>query len=205
MIRNIIFDMGQVFIHFTPEEYISRLGITGEDASLLLREVFRRVEWVCLDRGTMTEEEAVSSVCQRLPGRLHHAAESLIQGWWKGPIVPMEGMEALAAELKERGYHLYMLTNASRRVREYMNRIPAAKYMDGCVVSAECLLLKPETEIYLGLCRRYGLKPEECFFIDDAPVNVEGAYRAGLNGTVFFGDISLLRQELCQAGVQVSC
>ena len=51
------------------------------------------------------------------------------------------------------------------------------------------------------LLREFRLKPEECFFIDDLSVNVEGARRAGLDGAVFFGDIPRLRRELIAAGV----
>ena len=57
MIKNVVFDMGQVLIHFCPELYIERLGVNEEDSKLLLREVFRRVEWVQLDHGTISEEE----------------------------------------------------------------------------------------------------------------------------------------------------
>ena len=70
MIKNVIFDMGQVLIYFSPELYIERLGVSGEDSEILLREVFRRVEWVQLDHGTITETEAVESICKRVPPRL---------------------------------------------------------------------------------------------------------------------------------------
>ena len=41
MIKNVVFDMGQVLMYFDPDSYIARLGYTGEDAALLKREVFR--------------------------------------------------------------------------------------------------------------------------------------------------------------------
>ena len=57
-IKNVIFDMGNVLIYFTPELYIKQQGVSEEEEKLLLREVFRRMEWVQLDHGTITEEEA---------------------------------------------------------------------------------------------------------------------------------------------------
>ena len=83
----------------------------------------------------------------------------------------------------------------------YFDRIPGSECFDGRIVSADWKLLKPQPEIYETLLREFRLKPEECFFIDDLSVNVEGARRAGLDGAVFFGDIPRLRRELIAAGV----
>lgn len=58
MIKNILFDMGNVLIHFDRKVFLDRLDISEEDKQLLLREVFLSVEWVQMDRGTLTEPEA---------------------------------------------------------------------------------------------------------------------------------------------------
>lgn len=203
MIRNIIFDMGHVLMYFLPSVYIERLGIPADDGKLLFREVFHSVEWIRLDRGSITEEEAVENMCRRLPVRLHEAVRELVCGWWKGPLIPVEGMEALVAELKEQGYGIYLLSNASKRLPEYFDRIPGAQYFDGKIVSAQWGVLKPQPEIYQKLLEQYRLKPEECFFVDDVPANVEGAYHMGISGAVFDGDVARLKRELGEAGVRV--
>lgn len=202
-IRNIIFDMGHVLIYFSPETFIERLGVPEEDRSLLLREVFRDKEWVQLDRGTLSEEEAVKILCGRLPERLHEAVSELVCGWWKRPLIPVEGMADLVSELKGMGYGIYLLSNANRQLPRYFPRIPGSEYFDGRIVSAEWQLLKPQREIYEKLFEVYGLKAEECFFIDDQPANVEGAYFVGMPGAVFDGDIARLRRKLREAGVMV--
>ena len=81
MIKNILFDMGQVLIRFDQQFFINRLGIEGEDVSLLMRELFRSVEWVQMDRGSLREEDAFRSISQRLPEQLHDAAWKLICMW----------------------------------------------------------------------------------------------------------------------------
>ena len=40
MIKNIVFDMGQVLNRVDPEMFLDRAGIFGEDRDLLRREVF---------------------------------------------------------------------------------------------------------------------------------------------------------------------
>ena len=60
MIRNIVFDMGQVLNRFDPEMFLDRAGIFGEDRDLLRREVFQSLEWSRLDRGSLTDDEAIA-------------------------------------------------------------------------------------------------------------------------------------------------
>ena len=71
------------------------------------------------------------------------------------------------------------------------------------MVSSEEKLLKPQHEIYETLFARFKLAPEECFFIDDAPYNIEGAYLCGMPGAVFHGDVEELRYNLRNAGINV--
>lgn len=201
MIRNIVFDMGNVLIHWQPALFLEREGVAEEDRLPLLREVFGSVEWVQLDRGAVSPEEGVASMCRRLPPRLHGLAQELTLGWWKRNLLPVEGMADLIRELKERNYGVYLLSNAKVDLPLFFDRIPGSECFDGRVVSADWKLLKPQMEIYQVLLREFGLRAEECFFIDDLSLNVEGARRAGLDGAVFFGDLPRLRRDLNAAGV----
>lgn len=204
MIRNLVFDMGNVLIHYIPQVFMDRLGVPAEDQPLLAREVFGSVEWIRMDRGTLGQEEAVAAMEARLPRRLWEYACRLVLGWWlDGPLMPVEGMAALLEELKGLGYGLYLLSNATVRQPEYFPGIPGSQFFDGAVISAHWKVLKPEREIYEILFREYGLEPSECFFVDDLNINVEGALCAGMDGYIFDGDVGRLRQALCRAGVPV--
>ena len=44
MIKNILFDMGNVLIHFDRRVFLDRLDVSEADKQLLLREVFLSVE-----------------------------------------------------------------------------------------------------------------------------------------------------------------
>lgn len=201
MVKNIIFDMGQVLIRWDPSEFLAHTDLPQEDRDLLMLEVFRNVEWIMLDRGTITEEAATESICRRLPHRLHPYCADLVQSWWKIHIIPMEGMAELVRELKGKGYGIYLLSNANLRLRTYFPRIPGWDSFDGIFVSAEHQLLKPQHEIYEKFLDTFCLKPQECFFIDDSPANIEGASRVGIAGTVFHGSAERLRGELRLAGI----
>ena len=106
MIRNMIFDMGQVLIHWQPAVFLEREGIPETDRPPLLQEVFGSIEWIQLDRGTISFEEGLSAMCARLPERLHGAARDLTLDWWRNNLLPMEGMADLVRELKGLGYEI---------------------------------------------------------------------------------------------------
>ena len=199
MIKHLVFDMGNVLIAWDPDEIIARRGITGEDAKRLRREVFNGVEWVSMDRGTMSQDEGLRRIRRRLPPRLHEAARCT-RDWWKDELRPVEGIAELIREIKALGYDVYLLSNATSFVHDYFHRLPACECFSGRIISADWGLLKPQREIYEKLFADYGLDPAECFFIDDSPLNIDGAACVGMPGTVFFNDMARLRRELNEAG-----
>lgn len=203
MIKNIIFDMGGVLLRFEPEYFIARLGITGADADLLRREVFRSADWVRMDRGTLTDEEGVASICRRVPEHLHSAVEELVCRWEIPEILPMEGMAALIGELKDAGYGIYLLSNAFARQHEYWPRVPGSEYFDDTFISADVKLVKPQREIYEMALEKFGVTAEECVFIDDLPSNIEMGENCGIQGVVFHGDVEILRADLRRTGVKI--
>lgn len=204
MIKNIVFDMGNVIIRFDPELFMVRLGLAEEDRRLLKRELFVSLEWSRMDRGSLTDEEAAEIVCRRVPERLHNAVRRLV-GMWDRPILPVEGMYELVEELRGMGYGIYLLSNASFRQHDYWPRVPASKFFDGTLISADVKLVKPQPEIYRLLCDKFSLLPEECVFIDDSTSNAEGAYFCGINALVFHGDAHEMRLKLNELGVKVKC
>ncbi len=204
MIKNIIFDMGNVLIHWSPRNIVARFGLDDENAALLEREVFRGFEWVSMDHGIMSQQEGWERICRRLPECLHKAAHACVFDWWKPPLDPIPGMGELVREVKELGYGVYLLSNATSPLHAYFHRIPGSEYFDGLIVSADVRMLKPEREIFEELFKTYGLKPEECFFIDDNAGNIDGAYAVGMPGAVFFEEMSRLRAEMRAAGIPVS-
>lgn len=202
MIRNILFDMGNVLLRFDRQVFLNRLDVTEEDKQLLLQEVFLSQEWVSMDAGILREETAEPLMCARLPEHLHEAVHQLTS-CWDQPILPMEGMYDLVRELKEAGYGIYLLSNASIRQHDYWPRVPGSEFFDGTLISADEKVMKPQPEIYRLCMDRFGLKPEECIFIDDVQANVDGAVFCGIAGTVFRGDVSLLRSSLREAGIRI--
>lgn len=201
MIRNIVFDMAWVLFEYRPMDFLGKY-LPEEDAVLVNRELFCAPEWIETDRGTLSDEAYLAKTLGRLPPRLRPAASYLYAHWHEMPA-PIPAMEHIIGGLKRNGYGIYLLTNISSRFYRFYKRIPAIRYFDGMVVSADVHAVKPEPEIYLELFRRFGLRPEECFFIDDRPENVHAGLELGMGGFCFRQDMDELRAALGQAGVLV--
>lgn len=200
MIQNIVFDMGNVLIPFEPEKYLRVFVEREEDRTLLFYEVFRSLEWLKTDSGDLTVPQAVQAVQARMPERLHAAIANLFHRWGE-LFEPYADMEKLAHELKDKGYKLYLLSNISAYYHQLRKRIPAVACFDGEFLSAEHRMMKPYPEIYRQFLKEYSLNAEECFFIDDLPVNVYGASKAGIDGTVYHGSVEQLRHQLKEKGI----
>lgn len=194
MIKNVLFDMGAVLVRWDPKGFLARLDVSDEDRATLEREVYRSVEWIMLDRGTLTDGEALERFYARLPERLHAAARELTLRW-DDPPECIPGMLDLVGELRDKGYGLYLLSNAALRHSEYWPRYEISKFFgDRLVISSQYRILKPDREFYEIALQKFGLNPEECVFIDDNPQNCEAAMRLGIDAVVFNGAEDLRRR-----------
>ena len=128
------------------------------------------------------------------------AAARCFAQWHLYNMRPKKGMEELTRQLKEKGYGLYICSNASVRLLEcYRDVIPAIDCFDGVLFSAEVKCMKPQKEMYEHLYRRFRLDPGECYFIDDLEENIQGARDTGMDGYCFSdGNVEDLRKVLEQ-------
>lgn len=203
MIRNILFDMGSVLVDFNPLRFTMEAKLSPEDAQLVREELFRSIEWAQLDRGTLTDRALLEIMKPRFPERLWPTLEWMICRWDEPPVM-VEGMYELVQELSEAGYGLYLLSNAALRHDEYWPRYPVSRFFgDRLLISAHEKITKPDPRFYRLALERFSLDPAECLFIDDVPVNAEGAVYCGIDAIVF-RDAQRLRRELRARGVRLS-
>ncbi len=200
MIKNIVFDMGNVLIPFEPPKYLSTFVANEKDREILYNEVFRSIEWVKTDSGDLTVAQAVQAVQRRMPPHLHTAIADLFERWSE-LVEPYADMQELVRELYEKKYKIYLLSNISPYYYELRKKIPAAVYFSGEFLSAEHHTMKPYPEAYQKFFAAFDLLPAECFFIDDLPSNIFGAANAGMAGTVYHGSVPQLRETLQRMGV----
>lgn len=179
--KNIIFDVGDVLLDYRWQQMLMDYGLDESEAYRVGRELFDDPDglWHEYDLGVKSQEEIIQEFEQKHPkdaevirwfishGEYMHVARPAI---WK-----------LVHQLKEAGYHLYILSNYPEIL--FKKHTQYADFMDdmeGMVVSYMLHVGKPERIVYQTLCDRYGLNKEECLFFDDRAENVQGAIDFGM-------------------------
>lgn len=185
--KNIIFDMGNVLLTYDPEVCLKKIVEKEEDRVLIRRELFEGPEWVQGDLGHITDEERFNGVSKRVPERLHEELRRCTVEW-DMCMYPVPQAREFCSYLKKRGFGIYVLSNASSSFYNYFPRFAPFDYFDGIVVSCDVHIIKPDIRIYQHLLKKYNLRADESFFIDDVEANIEGARKAGIDGAVFKGD-----------------
>lgn len=197
MIKNIIFDIGNVLVAFKPLDFLNSKYDDKETVDTLYNLIFKSREWILLDLGAISEEEAVEVFCKTRP-ELEEEIKYVMENWHMMHI-PMKKSVELLNHLRNQGYHIYLLSNYHKKAFKIISeKFDFINEVDGKIISSHVKLLKPDKEIYEALLKKYNLKSEECLFIDDTAVNIEGAKKMGMGGVCFNGTESIDKvYELC--------
>ena len=206
MIKNIVFDMGGVLINFDADKILDNNKIFDEaDREICKKMVFKSQEWLDYDRGTC-EKSDFHNFLDKMPPHLSKIFTHILldECFAEKQMPPYEFMDEFIGRLKNAGYKIFLLSNAGQDFYHYSKFVKCFRHFDGCFVSSDYKLLKPEPEIYSKFHEVFGLIPSECVFIDDVQANIAGAKNAGMNGICYSNDrqeISELETELKKLGV----
>ena len=193
--RNIIFDFGNVLVKWKPERVYSEYF--GDEARVwwFLRHV-ADTDWrLRIDAGE-SQDACIAEQQQKFPE--YAEAIALYRDRWREMLTgEMPGMrEVLTALIDSPDWEVYGLTNWSMETfPEARRHFAILQMIDRYVVSGAEGLVKPDHRLFQRLLDRYGLKAEECTFVDDNAVNVEAAREMGMTGIVF-SNADNLRREL---------
>ena len=203
MIRNIIFDLGNVLISFRPSAYFEKKDYPENIRARILSDIFHSTEWLQLDNGDISTPEAIDAIS--LKSTLSRQEIAHIFNLRTDIMFPLDQNVRLLPELKKEGYRLYYLSNFPLDIfEEIKTGYFFFRYFDGGVISSEVKYSKPDRRIYEILLENHLLKPEESLFVDDIEINVRAAEEAGMKGLFTGGseEISeMLENTLRQHGL----
>jgi putative hydrolase of the HAD superfamily len=179
MIKNIIFDLGNVLISFRPAEYLEKNHYPPNIIEVILNEIFRSREWTLIDNGDITTAEAIDILSVK--SSLKKAEITEIFNLRTDIMFPLEKNSRLLPVLKLRNFKLYYLSNFPIDIfPEIKDRFDFFRYFDGGLISSEVRFSKPQPEIYRILLEKYKLNAYESLFIDDYEGNTKAAENLGM-------------------------
>lgn len=183
MIKNIIFDLGNVIINYNQKKIINNFTEKEEEIKYIYDEIFHAPEWTLMDLGDITNDEAIEIINKRNQFKYETLTQDFLHEWYKKQPINRDIVE-IAKILKNNGYNLFVLSNMANQTYEYFKNDEFFSLCTGIVISAHEHVKKPDEKVYRLLLNRYNLNAEECLFIDDddSGKNYETANKIGIKG-----------------------
>tara|TARA_Y100000815_G_scaffold275478_1_gene313910 strand:- start:5284 stop:5898 length:615 start_codon:yes stop_codon:yes gene_type:complete len=182
LIKNIIFDFGDIFINLdkkAPEIALQKSGI---------EEIDEKMQQIndCYEKGLISDEELIAYYTERFTS-LTPVAFTLA---WNSIILdfPEHRLQWIEALSRKREYRLFLLSNTNdlhiEQVIKNMGAVRFARFQqcfEQFYLSQNMKMRKPDLEIFDFVLNENKLRPEETLFIDDTLVNTMGAASLGMH------------------------
>lgn len=196
-----LFDIGNVLCTFdfapmldTLRRRSERLGADPFARFAETKDLYETGEW--------SDREFVDHVTGAI-GFLGDRAE--FEALWNNVFEENTAMTGAVAELAERGFPLYLLSNTNGLHLEYLQaNFPVFAHFDGGVFSHRAGSIKPDERIYRVAIETYSLDPASTAYIDDLAPNVATGQRLGLwSHRYSAGDHASFERWLSDAGIDL--
>ncbi len=202
MIKNIIFDFGDIFINLDKEVIFREIQKFGGTADMLPEAYALNDQY---EVGGISSDQFITSLAKvypmASPVEITHIWNSMLLDF---PDYRLKFIENLASE---GSYRLFLLsnTNALHIPHVALNIMGVDKFnrfknsFEQFYLSHEIRLRKPNAEIFQFVLDQNGLIARETFFIDDSKLNTDAAEKLGIkcwNLQVGFEDIIQLQSKL---------
>jgi FMN phosphatase YigB (HAD superfamily) len=198
MIKNVVFDVGNVLVklHYQPFiKYLSQAGIDMDDLPRWLTQVDLEGH----ERGELAGEVLLQRVAA-MASRPLDAAELRVQ--WLSMFERWDEMFALASGLMA-DYRVYLLSNMGDLHWAHLDALYGLdSLVHGACASFKVGAIKPQAEIYRKAEAMFDLDPGATVFLDDLPRNVTAARECGWHA-IHHTDAGLSRAQLRALGVRL--
>lgn len=204
VIKNIVFDLGGVIMTLDPAEALRRFKALGlSDAERYLDSYTQSGIFGNLEEGKITAEDFRSKLSS-LAG--HELTFDECKHAWLGyrKDVPQRNLDLLK-ELRAKGYRLILLSNTNPFMMDWAlssefdgKGSSLNDYFDALYLSYRLGIMKPAPDFFRQVLDNENILPEETFFVDDGPRNVEAAGKLGFmtmcpdNGSDWTGELRSL-------------
>jgi putative hydrolase of the HAD superfamily len=181
MIKNIIFDFGDIFINLDKMGTYKAMAALGvNDISEDMLEVYHQYE-----KGLITTDEFLQFYQVKFPSI---KKEQLVRAWnavlFDFPKHRLDFLKELAASQK---YNLFLLSNTNEMHIDWIKNSVGTEFYNAfknCFeqfyLSHEIHFRKPDAEIYQFVLDKNKLSPNETLFVDDLKENTDAAKTLGI-------------------------
>lgn len=181
MLKNLILDIGNVICSWNPDGLVGLTFQDPADQQEALRVTVNTSDWLTLDRGEMTVDEAIA----RAQARTQLADEDIASVYHNLclSLTALPTTVTAMARARDNGVPMYILSNMQHHAWAYLQKTyECFGWCSGVVVSCEAGLIKPDQAIYQHVCEKFDVTAESCVFVDDMKENIDAAIAFGMQG-----------------------
>lgn len=180
MIKAVIFDMDGLMF---DTELLAQDGwaYAGEKMGIpISNEVFKKTLGVNINQVGQILRDNLGDGFDFPTGR--HYRYEYSANYIKEHGVPVKpGLEELLEYLEKKGYKMAVASSSEKeRVTQYLKLTGVEKYFSAVVCGDMISKSKPEPDIFLKAAELLETKPEECAVLEDSPMGILAAHRAGM-------------------------
>lgn len=194
MLKNIVFDCSDTLLHFGGIELMERIVGDRHRAEHIYHSISSHPTWGLCDEGKADTEDLIGDVMPLLDEADRDYGRTYIKKWMANYSV-IEGIPELLADIKAKGYKLYLLSDFPNCFDELITQFPFFTLFDGMVVSYAYGTSKRSGGLFDALLETYSLKADECLFVDDLAENTANAEKHGMKA-LLFTDAATVRKYL---------
>lgn len=202
MIEVVYFDLGKVIVDFdhlrAAQELLKVTPLSLSEAMAVLSDGELVSEY---ETGRLSSEEHYRKVCRRL--QMEVSIEKFRELWGSMFLPEPLLSESFLQDLKKR-YRLMLLSNTNEIHFDFViQHYPILRMIGERLLSYQAGCMKPEARIFELAVEKAGVAPENIFFTDDRPENIEAAQRAGIQALLFQSETQL-RRDMASRGMAVA-
>lgn len=193
--KAVFFDFGRTVVEHPEDgvglQMVKEAGVENDEDAKLLRDIVFSVSKYAnfMDDCSMSRETFKELLTHDVPERLvPYALKAVDYHISRLPMI--DGMKELLTKLRADGVRLYITSNLDEYHADQMSQTETAQYFDAMLFSSKIKVRKPFPEFFQIALKQFGVKAEECLFIDDLEENVRCAEACGIRGFVFRGDVA---------------
>ena len=150
----------KIGIEFTREFFDNTFG--QQSPTITRKLVGSKVDEDCIDQWAKFKEKSYREMV-------------------KDKLKPLPGVLKILADLKLKGFKLAVGSSGpSKNVDLLLTSLKIKENFDVIITAADVKKGKPEPDVFLVAADALGINPTNCLVIEDAPVGIEAAIRAGM-------------------------
>ena len=202
MIEVVYFDLGKVIVDFdhsrAARELLKVTPLSLKEAMAVLSDGELVSEY---ETGRLSSQDHYRKVCRRL--QMEVSIEKFRELWGSMFLPEPLLSESFLQDLKKR-YRLMLLSNTNEIHFDFViQNYPILRMIEERLLSYQAGCMKPQTRIFELAIKKAGVAPENIFFTDDRPENIEAAQRSGIQALLFQSETQLKR-DMVSRGMTVA-